>query len=67
MKVLVCITETTIENERGYDQDGIEAQCSRCEHSVEVFGTSDASIKRACATLRDECPYKEENFYEADQ
>lgn len=67
MRVLVHIEETTLTNERGYDQDGIEATCARCEHTVEVFGTEDASIKRACATLREECPFKEHNFYQPDE
>ncbi len=67
MKVLVHIEETTLQNNKGYDQDGIEATCARCEHSVEVFGTEEASVKRACATLRDECPNNERNFYQPDE
>lgn len=44
--------------------DGITAVCSKCGHEVEVFGTSDSSIKRAAIMLREECPNDEENFYE---
>ncbi len=44
--------------------DGIIVTCSRCGHEIEVFGTSEASVRRAAATLRKECPNGEENFYE---
>ncbi len=44
--------------------DGITATCSKCGHQVEVFGTGEASIRRAAIKLRDECPNGEANFYE---
>lgn len=63
MKVKVLIEEIEIEGESGYPVESIEATCSRCKHSVEVFGRSDASIRRACLMLREECPRGENNFY----
>ncbi len=37
--------------------------CGRCDHEVTIYGHSEASVRRGCATLRDECPHAEENFY----
>jgi hypothetical protein len=64
-KVEVDIDEKDLPNERGGTTPGICATCSRCAHEVEVFGTSEASVKRACVMLREECPSDERNFYEA--
>jgi len=44
--------------------EGITATCSKCGHEVEVFGTSEASIKRAAVMLCEECPNGENNFYQ---
>ena len=66
MKVDVDVEETTIENENGREQAGVIVTCTRCDHSVEVFGVTESSIKRGCATLRDECPNSERNFYVDD-
>ena len=62
-RVEVEFTEVTIENEDGRMQDGMCAECERCNHKVEVYGRSDKSKRRALATLREECPQNEENFY----
>lgn len=43
--------------------DGIVVKCNRCNHEVEVFGTSEASVRRGAVMLREECPSGEENFY----
>ena len=64
MKITVVVEETTLEGDHG-DVDGVQVTCSRCDHSVEVFGTGEASIKRGCVMLRDACPNNEQNFYEA--
>ncbi|HEV3059665.1 MAG TPA: hypothetical protein VGY48_15550 [Vicinamibacterales bacterium] len=61
-RVRVEVDEVVLQGDYG-DVDGIEVKCVRCGHCVEVFGTGDASIKRGCAMLRDECPEKERNFY----
>lgn len=62
MRVEVTVELATLDSPRG-EVPGICVTCSRCDHSVEVFGESEASIKRGCATLRDECPENETNFY----
>ena len=42
---------------------GLIITCTRCRHSVEVFGTEENSVKRGSVMLRDECPFDEDNFY----
>jgi len=65
MKVKVTVEETTLEGEHG-DVDGVIVTCGRCDHSVEVFGAGEASIKRGCATLRDEVPQQRAQFLRGD-
>ena len=40
--------------------------CTRCGHTTEAFGDSDASARRACIELRDTCPKGQRNFYSID-
>ena len=63
MHVDVEVEETELENDSGIMIPGLALTCSRCRHSVEVFGTSDASAKRGAVMLREECPEGENNFY----
>jgi hypothetical protein len=65
-KIKCEIEEITLENENGYDVPGTRAICGKCGHSTESFGTSESSILRCLATLRDECLNGEDNFYEED-
>lgn len=46
--------------------EGVSVQCSRCRHTVEVYGTSERSIKAGLAMLSDDCPNDEPNWYVAD-
>jgi hypothetical protein len=43
--------------------ESVRLTCNRCNHSVECFGTSEKSIKRCAALLREDCPHGENNFY----
>ena len=43
--------------------DGIRVTCMECDHSVDVAGRTDASIRRGCVMLREQCPQDETNFY----
>ncbi len=45
---------------------GVCVTCTRCQHEVEVYGESGASIRRGLLMLREECPKGESNFYTAD-
>ena len=62
MRVRVDIGYADLDGDYG-EVEGICASCSKCGHEVEVFGTSEASAKRACVMMRDECPQGESNFY----
>jgi len=66
MRVKVEVEEVELEDEWGKPVDGVSVCCGRCGHAVEVFGTSDASVRRGCVMLREECPKKESNFYAPD-
>lgn len=70
-RVTTTITPTTLEgdiikHDGAYVEiDGVEATCSRCGHVTESYGTSEASVKRCLAKLREECPRHEKNWYVA--
>jgi hypothetical protein len=58
-----CVVEA-VELEGDYRPvEGVEAACTRCGHVTESFGTSDASIRRCLALMREECPRNEQNYY----
>lgn len=63
MRVTVDIYETTTAGDYG-DVPCLDLTCTRCGHSVEVYGTEDASAKRGALMLREECPWNENNFYD---
>ena len=63
MRVRVEIDDTQLIGSNGTTVDGVEVYCPRCGHSVEVYGTTEASVRRGCAMLREECPEDEENYY----
>jgi hypothetical protein len=63
MRVLCTIEETELENDEGRTVDGVEATCSRCEHTTESYGTDTPSRRRCLVLLREECPMGEHNFY----
>jgi hypothetical protein len=62
-EIKVTVEEIELEGEYGGTIDSVQVTCSKCDHSVEVYGTNDASIRRACAMLREECLFGENNFY----
>ena len=64
MRVKVRVEEIELDGDDSeYPVPSVEVTCTRCKHSVQVFGTSEASIKRGCLMLREECPEGESNFY----
>lgn len=66
MRVRCEIEEGYTENDNGIEVESVTATCSECGHQTESFGTSDASIRRCLALMREECPEDANNFYEAD-
>jgi hypothetical protein len=63
MRVHCEVEVTQLENEDGFEVEGVVVECSRCSHTTESFGTSSASVRRCLALLREECREGEENFY----
>jgi hypothetical protein len=55
--------ECEIEQITQDDQPAIQATCTQCEHSTVSFGTTERSVKRCLALMREQCPEGEENFY----
>ena len=72
MKVTCSVEECDVEDEDPQtgvkrDVEGVCITCSRCNQETVAFGTGEKSIKRALASLRDDCPNNEENFYVAEE
>jgi DNA polymerase-3 subunit epsilon len=65
-QVDVEVDEIEVTANSGRIVDGVRVTCGRCSHAVEVCGRTEASVKRGCAMLRDECPNGERNFYVAE-
>jgi hypothetical protein len=60
-RVRVDVEEIEMEGDYADDIPGVRVTCSDCGKSVEIYGTSTASIRRGCATLRNQC--NRFNFY----
>ena len=61
--MFVCYIGTTYLEGDYAEIESVTATCPRCGHETEVYGTSDASIRRCLAMLREECPNDGTNFY----
>jgi hypothetical protein len=46
---------------------GLCVTCTRCNEEAVVFGTSERSLGKALAMMRESCPNDEENFYVAEE
>jgi hypothetical protein len=62
MRVTVATAKTTVKDEKGREAEGLILTCSRCGETVEVFGTSGASLRRGFVKLREVCK-ETGNFY----
>jgi hypothetical protein len=65
-KVEATISEEELEGDFTAWVDGVTAKCSRCDHTTEAFGRSEASVRRCLFLLREECPMGESNYYVSD-
>jgi hypothetical protein len=63
MIITVSVEETELEGDYG-SIPGVIVTCDRCGMDVEVYGTSENSIKRGCIMLKEQCD--ENNFYSYD-
>ncbi len=61
-RVLADAEETELDGDYGTVM-GLLVTCSKCGHVVEVYGTEEASMRRAAVMLREECPEELKNFY----
>lgn len=62
-RITLEVEETTLTNERGYEQDSIIARCPQCGHEVKCYGQTEKSHKRACAVMAEECPEDSNAWY----
>jgi hypothetical protein len=63
MRVTVVTAKTTVKDAQGRKVDGIVLTCSRCGQTTEVFGTTDASLRRGFVKLREICQETGRHFY----
>lgn len=61
------LEEIELVRESGYTTTGVRVTCGKCNHETTSFGTSEASVKRCLALLREECPEGESNFYVVEE
>ena len=62
MQVTVATAKVTVKDEQGREAEGLMLTYSRCGETVEVFGTSGASLRRGFVKLRKACK-ETGNFY----
>ena len=66
-RIETTIDEVEVEGDYG-PVPGLTVTCKACGHTVEVFGTSEASARRGAVMLAEGCPrgVGRRNFYVAD-
>jgi hypothetical protein len=62
-RVEVRVEEIELDNDHEIPVASVRVTCRRCGHALEIYGTSEASVRRGCVMLREECPRGESNFY----
>jgi hypothetical protein len=62
-RIRCFVEESEVENDSGYEVEGVAVTCSKCGHVAESCGTSDDSILRCFVLLREDCPLGEKNYY----
>lgn len=58
-----CDVEKTIFTKDGRSAWGVLATCGRCDRVTSSMGTSEKSVLRCLAMMRDGCPKEERNYY----
>ena len=66
MKSVMCaVLDVELDDDYGTRSKGkVVVTCSRCTHKTESLGTSERSVRRCLALMREECPKDERNYYE---
>ncbi len=67
MNIICTVSEVELENDSGNLIPGVQVTCPRCDHVTESFGTSERSLLRCAALLREACPRGERNFYVVEE
>ncbi|MGP0088652.1 MAG: hypothetical protein ACLPKB_01625 [Xanthobacteraceae bacterium] len=62
MRVLVEVEEIELKGDLGAIPS-VEVTCTRCGHKTQVYGRGEASVRRGCVMLREQCPRGEKNLY----
>lgn len=65
-RVPVEVEEVIVDAENGRSINGIHVTCTRCRTVTVCLGTSQASVRRACIQLRDQCDERNYYFVEGD-
>lgn len=65
-RIPVSVDEIELEGDEGGIVPSVAVTCEHCGETVEVYGTSDASIKRGCVMLREQCGSNNFYSYESD-
>jgi hypothetical protein len=64
MKRVRCkIEEELLETEMGREVAGVRAECLRCGHTTESYGTGEGSRRRCLVMMREECPEEGDHYY----
>lgn len=68
MSIICCdVQETTLDGD--YCDDCVPAvvvTCGQCGHETESYGTSERSVRRCLALMREQCPQGKRGYYSAD-
>lgn len=65
MGIVYCkITYDTDENDDGIEVDCVRACCPRCGHEEMAWGDSEASLRRALVTLKENCRCRSSDYYQ---
>ncbi len=62
-RITVDVEDVDLPGDHGGLVKGVKVTCGECDHETESFGSSQRSVKRCLALLREECPRNEENYY----
>ena len=66
LKTVYCSLEhIVLVNAGGINVDSVQVRCPGCNQVASSYGTSEASIRRSCRLLKDECgcPYARNQYY----
>ena len=67
MRIACSVQTIDLDLDDGDTVEGIRTTCNRCDHRTESFGTSDRSVRRCFALMRQQCPRDGNNFYVAER